>query len=180
MLLPITANDRPQIQYRKVNTSNTAYLLPYNGEKKCYYRCLHIFPLRCHATKLKVNLLWNLNTRKVYLTFYQLMEILWTADVLCLQRQKIYWLKKVVPRTGPFILCEQPFMTITVKQVITSYYHRFFEVTELNWIKSCFLSYFKGHAQFIFSCNPQKSSVNVGLVKKLKSTDTKKGNCEFL
>ena len=33
---------------------------------------------------------------------------------------------------------------------------------------------FKGKAQFIFLCNPQKSLANVCLTKKLKSTVTKK------
>ena len=32
----------------------------------------------------------------------------------------------------------------------------------------------KGNAQFIFPCNPQKSSVNVRLMKILKNTVTKK------
>ena len=32
----------------------------------------------------------------------------------------------------------------------------------------------KGNAQFIFLCNPPKSSVNVFLLKVLKSTATKK------
>ena len=38
----------------------------------------------------------------------------------------------------------------------------------------------KGNAQFIFLCNPQKSSANVCLMKILKSTVTKKSNCVFL
>ena len=33
---------------------------------------------------------------------------------------------------------------------------------------------FKGKVQFIFLCNPQQSSANVCLMKKLKSTVTKK------
>ena len=33
---------------------------------------------------------------------------------------------------------------------------------------------FKGNAQFIFLCNPPKSSVNACLMKILKSTVTKK------
>ena len=32
----------------------------------------------------------------------------------------------------------------------------------------------KGNSQFIFLCNPQKSSVNICLMKILKSTFTKK------
>ena len=39
---------------------------------------------------------------------------------------------------------------------------------------------FKGNGQFIFLCNPQKSLVNVCLMKNLKSTVTKKSNCVFL
>ena len=38
----------------------------------------------------------------------------------------------------------------------------------------------KGSAQFIFLCNPQKSSANVCLMKTLKSTVIKKSNCVFL
>ena len=34
--------------------------------------------------------------------------------------------------------------------------------------------YFKGNRQFIFLCDPQKSSINVSLMKILKSTITKK------
>ena len=35
-------------------------------------------------------------------------------------------------------------------------------------------SYFKGNAQLTFLCNPQKPSINVSLMKILKSTFTKK------
>ena len=38
----------------------------------------------------------------------------------------------------------------------------------------------KGNAQFIFLCNPQKSSVNVCLMKILKSTVHKKSICVFV
>ena len=41
-------------------------------------------------------------------------------------------------------------------------------------------THFKGNTEFIFLCNPQKSSVNVCLMKILKSTVTKKNNCVFL
>ena len=37
----------------------------------------------------------------------------------------------------------------------------------------------KGNTQFMFLCNPQKSSINFCLVKILKSTVTKK-HCVFL
>ena len=37
----------------------------------------------------------------------------------------------------------------------------------------------KGNAEFIFLCNPQKSSVNVCLIKKIKKYCHKKSNCEF-
>ena len=36
------------------------------------------------------------------------------------------------------------------------------------------LKIFKGNAQFVFLCNPQKSSVNAYLMKILKATATKK------
>ena len=38
----------------------------------------------------------------------------------------------------------------------------------------------KGNAQFIFLCHPQKLSVNVCLMKILKTTVTKESNCLFL
>ena len=40
-------------------------------------------------------------------------------------------------------------------------------------------NFLHGNAQFTFLCNPQKSSVNVCLVKILKSAITKKRNCMF-
>ena len=39
---------------------------------------------------------------------------------------------------------------------------------------------FKGNAEFMFLCKPPKSSVNVCLMKILKSTGTKKSNCVFI
>ena len=42
-----------------------------------------------------------------------------------------------------------------------------------------FLHIFKGNVQFIFLCNPQKPSVNVFLMKILKSSVIKNSNCVF-
>ena len=43
-----------------------------------------------------------------------------------------------------------------------------------NMKEKGFFIIFKGNVQFIFLCNPQKSSVNVCLMKILKSTVVKK------
>ena len=57
-------------------------------------------------------------------------------------------------------------------------------VTPINRtnLKKSNLNFFhlKGSAQFIFLGNPQKSSINVCLMKILKNTFTKKSNYEFL
>ena len=52
--------------------------------------------------------------------------------------------------------------------------YTFSPVSDDNVEQSCFFNTeLKGNAQFIFLCNPQKSSVNVCLKKILKSTVTK-------
>ena len=56
-------------------------------------------------------------------------------------------------------------------------------IHKTNASKECMLChcwYFEGNAQFIFLCNPQKSSANVCFMKVLKSTVTKKSYCVFL
>ena len=42
------------------------------------------------------------------------------------------------------------------------------------------VAYIKGNAQFIFLCNPQKSSFNICLIKLLKKHCHKNSNCVFL
>ena len=40
--------------------------------------------------------------------------------------------------------------------------------------------FIKGNEQFLFLCNPQKSTVNVCLMKIIKKHCHKKSNCVFL
>ena len=45
---------------------------------------------------------------------------------------------------------------------------------KILFLKQLVMNVFKGNAQFIFLCNPQKLSINVCLMKLLKSTVPKK------
>ena len=53
-----------------------------------------------------------------------------------------------------------------------------YHMTELKCLKEVFI--FKGNGQFIFLCNPQKSLVNVCLIKLLKKHYHQKSNYVFL
>ena len=64
-----------------------------------------------------------------------------------------------------FLLLQTQFLITSVKK---------------NLVDDLSQSYIKGNAQFIFLYNPPKSSVNVCLMKILKRTVTKRGNCVFL